>query len=178
MEGRPAGVAMLAKAKGCREVVMEASEFEDFVADHFGDTHTLSVPRKTFLELGGYPLGYRVCEDVHLLVRLCARSCRVGVICDPLGVYVIHDRSATRADRLRAQDHNVQTLLDLKRLSRQFPPSIRRGVIRRLAFGRINRGYALAKAGRKLTAFQGAVPTLFEAPTWSSLRALLSMLRG
>ena len=99
MESHPAGRAMLAKANGRSAVVMNADEFEEFCADHFGDTHTLSVPRQTFLELGGYPLGYKVCEDVHFLIRLCARSRRAGVVCQPMGAYLIHDRSATRADR-------------------------------------------------------------------------------
>jgi hypothetical protein len=106
---------------GPRTVIMTADELEPFVADHFGDTHTLSVPRATFLDLGGYPTGYRVCEDVFFLVKLCAASRRVGVVCAPMAAYVIHDASATRKDPLRAQFDNVRTLIDLDRAAAYFP---------------------------------------------------------
>src|SRR5439155_203270 len=53
MDLTAAGNALLAKAQGRREVVMEASEMAAFIENHFGDTHTLSVPRRTFVELGG-----------------------------------------------------------------------------------------------------------------------------
>ncbi len=48
-----AGRRVLARAQGAERVVLDPGEVESFVADHFGDTHTLSVPRSTFLELGG-----------------------------------------------------------------------------------------------------------------------------
>ena len=72
------GRAMLEKADGAEKVVMEEKEIETFVADHFGDIHTLSVPRKTFHALGGYPPGFKVCEDVHFLTRLCAVESQGG----------------------------------------------------------------------------------------------------
>lgn len=178
MPGHASGRAMLAKAAGSSEVIMESGELEEFVADHFGDTHTLSVPRRTFLELGGYPPGFRVCEDVHFLIRLCARSRRVGVVCEPLGVYLIHDHSATRADRLTSQYENVRTLNDLKRIASGFPDAIRRGCYRRIGQGRTNHAYALAKAGRKGAAFRAVLPSLVESPGWGSVRVLLSVLRG
>ena len=98
-----------------------ADDIEAFVADHFGDTHTLSLPRAVFVELGGYPAGFSVCEDVHLLVRLVARSRRIGVVCAMLGVYVIHGGSATRRDPVAAQRENVRTLLDLDAVREPFP---------------------------------------------------------
>ncbi len=59
MAQHDAGRMMLAKAAGSARVVMDqAHEILAYVADHFGDTHTLSVPRSIFLDLGGYPLGY------------------------------------------------------------------------------------------------------------------------
>ncbi|MEO6423460.1 MAG: glycosyltransferase family A protein, partial [Candidatus Nitrotoga sp.] len=45
MESKASGRAMLTKAADSREVVMQEAEFEAFIADHFGDTHTLSLPR-------------------------------------------------------------------------------------------------------------------------------------
>lgn len=178
MESKTAGQVMLAKANGKREVVMEFTEFADFIADHFGDTHTLSVPRRRFLDLGGYPVGYKVCEDVHFLTRLCASSRRVGVVCEPMGAYAIHDRSATRTNRLQSQFQNVETLVALKPLASGFPREVREGFHRRLAQGRLNKAYALAKAGRRIEAISAVLPLLREAPATKSLRALLSILRG
>ncbi len=159
-------------------VIMIADEFEPFVADHFGDTHTLSVPRATFLELGGYPTGYRVCEDVFFLVKLCAASRRIGVVCAPMAAYVIHDASATRKDPLRAQLDNVRTLVDMDRAADAFPDPVRRGVRSRLGAGRLNLGYALAKAGRRGQALRAVFPSLWENPGLASLKNLLSMVRG
>ena len=178
MVSHPSGREMLAKAGESSEVVMESQEIESFVADHFGDIHTLSVPRKTFLELGGYPLGFKVCEDVHFLTRLCAVSSRVGVICRPMGAYLIHGASATRSDPLKAQEYNVQTLLDLKNLARDFSAPVRRGVLARLRGGRLNLGYALVKSGRRRDAISAVLPSLVESPGWDSLRNVVSILKG
>jgi glycosyltransferase involved in cell wall biosynthesis len=172
------GRVVLDKASDSFEVVMETREFQSFVADHFGDTHTLSVPRETFLRLGGYPTGFRVCEDAHFLTRLCAVSRRVGVVCRPMGVYLIHGASATRADPLQAQKYNVQTLLDLKRLSRGFPKPVRRGTMARLRNGRLNLAYALVRSGRRREAIAAVLPSLVETPGWTALRNLASILKG
>jgi len=174
----PSGREMLVKAGGSNEVVLGTQEIGAFVADHFGDIHTLSVPRETFHKLGGYPLGFKVCEDVHFLTRLCAVSSRVGVVCRPLGAYLIHGASATRADPLQAQEYNVQTLLDLKSLARGFSAPVQRGVMARLRNGRLNLGYALVKSGRRLDAIGAVLPSLIEAPGWASFRNILSIMKG
>jgi glycosyltransferase involved in cell wall biosynthesis len=176
MEQHESGRAMLRKAQGGPETVMEAEEFEAFVADHFGDTHTLSVPRATFLRLGGYPTGYRVCEDVYFLVRLCAASRCVGVVCSPMAAYVIHDSSATRKDPLRAQYDNVRTLEAMRRESGAYPPLVRRGVRARLRQGRLNLGYALVRSGRRGAAARAVLANVLAFP--NGLRDLISMVRG
>ncbi|GMR21653.1 MAG: hypothetical protein BMS9Abin36_2257 [Gammaproteobacteria bacterium] len=178
MAMHPSGRAMLEKADGAVKVVMETKEIEIYVADHFGDIHTLSVPRKTFRALGGFPSGFKVCEDVHFLSRLCAVSHRVGVICRPLGVYLIHGSSATRSDPLKAQEYNVQALLDLKGLASEFPEPVKHGVMTRLRNGRLNLGYALVKAGRRREAIGAVLPSLVETPGWASFRNILSILKG
>ena len=178
MEKHTSGRVLLRKAAEASEVVMTETEFESFVADHFGDTHTLSVPRQTFLKLGGYPVGFRVCEDVFFLTRLCAASRRVGVICSPLAAYLIHDQSATRRDPLRAQTDNVNTLVAMATESRSYPVAIRRGVLERLRHGRLNLGYALVRAGRKTAAVGAVAPTLWENPGVAGLRDIISMVRG
>lgn len=179
MAQHDSGRALLAKAAGQVRVTMDAAdEMAAYVADHFGDTHTLSLPRARFVALGGYPLGFKVCEDVHFLTRLVAQSRRVGVICESLGVYVIHGGSATRRDPVAAQRENVRTLADLKRLSRNFPMPVQRGVDARMRSARYNLGCALAKRGHRLDAVRAVLPSLAETRDWRSLREVLSMLKG
>jgi glycosyltransferase involved in cell wall biosynthesis len=179
MAQHASGRMMLAKASGAARVVVETpAEIAAFVADHFGDTHTLSVPRARFVELGGYPTGYKVCEDVHFLTRLVARSRRIGVVCQSLGVYVIHGGSATRRDPVAAQRENVRTLTDLARLAENFPAPVRQGVAERMASARYNLGCALSKSGQRFAALNAVLPNLTERPDWRSVREALSMLRG
>ncbi len=178
MERNEAGRRLLAEAGGTMRAVMEVGEFEAFVADHFGDTHTLSVPRKTFHELGGYPSGRKVCEDVHFLIRLCARSRRVGVICAPMGVYLIHNRSATRRDPLAAQVSNVETLASLKPEVGGLSAPIRRGFRTRLQRARLNLAYALLRGGQRGAAIRAVLPSIYESPGLGSLRNLGSIVRG
>ncbi len=179
MAQHESGRLLLDKAAGRARVVMDApAEITAFVADHFGDTHTLSVPRARFIELGGYPGGFKVCEDVHFLTRLVAKSRRIGVICQSLGVYVIHGGSATRRNPLAAQQENVRTLTDLVRLADKFPAPVRRGVAARMFSARYNLGCVLSKSGRRVAAVHAVLPLLVAHPGWPSLRAVLSMLRG
>jgi glycosyltransferase involved in cell wall biosynthesis len=179
MAQHESGRMLLAKAAGAARVVMETpTEIAAFVADHFGDTHTLSVPRARFIELGGYPSGFKVCEDVHLLTRLVAKSHRIGVVCQSLGVYVIHGGSATRRNPVAAQRENVRTLTDLVRLAENFPAPVRQGVATRMHRARYNLGCALSKNGQRMAAANAVLPTLFTRPGWQSLRNLLSMLKG
>jgi hypothetical protein len=179
MAQHESGRMMQAKAAGAARVVMETpAEMTAFVADHFGDTHTLSVPRARFIELGGYPTGFKVCEDVHFLTRLVARSRRIGVICQSLGVYVIHGGSATRRNPVAAQRENVRTLSDLVRLAENFPDPVRRGVASRMVSARYNLGCALSKNGQRIDAVRAVLPTLVARPGWKSLRNVLSMLKG
>lgn len=179
MAQHASGRMMLAKAAGTARVVMDApDEITAFVADHFGDTHTLSVPRQTFLDLGGYPAGFKVCEDVHFLTRLVAKSHRIGVICQSLGVYVIHGASATRKNPVAAQQENVRTLVDLESIAGSFPDPVRQGVKHRMQSARYNLGCALNKSGQHIAAVNAVLPSLVASPGWRSLRDVLSMIRG
>ena len=178
MESTEAGKVMLAKANGELEVVMELDEMGPFVEDHFGDTHTLTVPRNTFLQLGGYPIGRAVCEDVNLLIRLCARSRRVGVICEPMGVYLIRPNSATRTDPLRSQQLTLEALLPLKAELGSAPQSIRRGYRGRLRRARLNLAYALLRQRRRLQAMAPVLASFREHPSYATLRDAGSVALG
>lgn len=178
MEVTDAGRAMLTKAEGAREVIMEADELAPFVENHFGDTHTLSVPRRTFLDLGGYPLGRAVCEDVNFLIRLCARCRRVGVICEPMGAYLIRPDSATRADPLRSQRLTVEALLPLKDELRSASPAVRRGYRGTLRRARLNLSYALLRNRKGIQAMGPVLASLMENPGLGTLRDLASVGLG
>lgn len=176
MERHASGRIMLGRAGSGGRAVMESGDFEIFAAEHFGDTHTLSVPRATFLAVGGYPTGFRVCEDVFFLMRLLARSRRVGVVCHPLAAYRIHPASATRRDPLRAQRDNVRALEALFREASTYPGPIRRGIAKRLRQGRLDLGYALVRHGRRWAAARAVLPNVAQGAT--GVRDLVSMLRG
>lgn len=184
MAQHASGRAVLAKSSQAKSthaarVVMDTpAEIAAFVADHFGDTHTLSVPRARFIELGGYPTGFKVCEDVHFLTRLVAKSRRIGVVCQSLGVYAIHGSSATRRDPVAAQRENVRTLSDLMRLAIHFPLPVRQGVAVRMQSARYNLGCALTKSGQHGAAIRAVLPLLTACPSWKSVRHVLSMLKG
>ena len=176
MESMPAGQAMLARAREGR-AVMEGEVLGDFIGAHFGDTHTLTVPRATFLALGGYPTGFAVCEDVNFLIRLCARSRRVGVVCAPTAAYRIHGNSATRSDPLRAQQ---QTLLALKALVpqlKQSRPAIRRGLRDAIGHARLDLAQCLLRMGRRREAVAAALPLLGHGNA-GALRGALWIIKG
>lgn len=179
MARQESGRMLLAKAAGSTRVVMETpAEITAFMADHFGDTHTLSVPRASFFELGGYPTGFKVCEDVHFLTRLVAKSRRIGVVCVSLGVYCIHDASATRKNPIAAQQENVRTLIDLERLARNFSTPVRQGVKQRMQSARYNLACALTRNKQSLAAIHAVLPSLIGNPGWRSLRDVLSFIKG
>lgn len=178
MEKTEAGSMILRRAAGRRDVLMEEGEISLYIENHFGDTHTLSVPRKTFLELGGYPVGRRVCEDVNFLIRLCAQSKRIGVVCEPMAVYFIHSNSVTRSDPLRAQQLTVEALLPLKDILANAPALIKRGWRGRLRRARLNLAYVLLRQGRQGEAIRAVLPSLVTSPGFTTLRDLFSVMRG
>jgi len=178
MSSTVAGRRLLARAGGQNRVIMSQDDLADFVVDHFGDTPTLSLPRQTFLDLGGYPTSFRVCEDVNLLIRLVARSQRIGVICQPLAVYCVHGDSATRSDPVDAQRQTVKALLPLRDELRNAPPALRKGLDRGVYRARRDLATALLRHGTRLNAVRAVLPSFFERPGWNTLRDVLSIASG
>lgn len=176
MQGHESGRCLLERARGGPRVEMGREDFPLFLADHFGDTHTLSVSRAAFFAAGGYPTGFRVCEDVYFLARLLARSRRVGVVCRPLAAYAIHEQSATRRDRVMAQRENVRTLAALAKEAKAWAPDLRRAIALRLAAARRNLGYALVREGQRGAAAHAVLPNLRQG--YAGLRDVVSMLKG
>lgn len=172
------GRRLLEKANGRLEVIMEEEELGLFVEQHFGDTHTLSLPRSTFDELGGYTPGISVCEDVNFLIRLCARSRTVGAVCTPLAVYCVHGNSATRANPLHAQRETLRALLPLVKQLREAPMSVQKGLSGCIRRARMDLAVALLRDGQRVEAVRAVIPLLGERPNFQSLRDVLSVVRG
>lgn len=178
MESTEVGKMLLDKMgdDGC--VTMEGAVIGKFIESHFGDTHTLMMPRSTFLTLGGYPSGVAVCEDVNLLIRLAACSQRIGVYCRPMAAYVIHDKSATRSDPVRAQQQTLQALLPLKYQLIGSADYIKAGLKGTLRIARLDLAYSLLSHGRRWPALRSVLPLLLERPGWQSIRDVLSIMKG
>jgi glycosyltransferase involved in cell wall biosynthesis len=178
LQNHAAGRAISKRFDPAGRAILPDSELEEFVADHFGDTHTLSVTREKFLSVGGYPVGFKVCEDVHLLTRLVASSRRVAVTRELLGVYVVHEASATRRNPVQAQYENVRTLVDLMQRTRDSSSLVRRGVARRLRAARLNLAYALLRTGQRRAALRAVAESFRERPSIATVRDLLSVIKG
>ena len=158
--------------------VMDRGLMQAFITRHFGDTHTLLLRRETFRDLGGYPVAFAVCEDVNLLIKLCARSQRVGVICQPMAAYYIHDSSATRADPVRAQQQTVESLVSLRREMQGMPDFVVDGLLGGIHHARMDLAYALLKQGRRWAAMRAVLPLLSDQLSWHNLRQVMSIIKG
>lgn len=179
MANTPAGRMLLEKAHGELRVEMNRpDEIRAFVAEHFGDMHTFSLRRQTFRDLGGYPVGRTVCEDVSLLVRLVARSRRIGVITRPMAAYYIYATSATRRDPVWSQQETVDAFVLLRNELRTADPYIRSGLDDALATARMDHAVALLRRGRRWDALQTVWPNFIERPGFASARQVFSVLRG
>jgi glycosyltransferase involved in cell wall biosynthesis len=179
MANTAAGRMLLSKAGGALRVQMNRGpEFQAFVAEHFGDTHTLTVRRETFLALGGYPVGRAICEDVSLLIRLLARSRRVGVITQPMAAYYLYPGSATRRDPVRAQQETVAALALLREELATPDHTIRRGLDDAIAKARFDHAVALLRGGRRFAALRAIWPNFTERPSLARARQLLGVGRG
>lgn len=178
MDSTPLGRILLRHADGSRRAAMGEDRFGEFVARHFGDTHTLSVPRAAFEALGGYSTRFAVCEDVHFLIRLCARSRRAGVVCEPLAAYVIHEASATRSDPLRAQQQTLEALRHLETELTSVGATLRQGLAEALRLARLDLASVLLRRRRWMAALRAVLPLLAERPGWQSVRDVLSVIRG
>ncbi|WP_158675246.1 glycosyltransferase family A protein [Thiohalobacter thiocyanaticus] len=178
MEGTPVGRRLLERAGGAREAVMEGDDILAFIVHQFSDVRCLSVPKSLLEQVGGFPAGIAVGEDVYCIVKLCARARAIGVVCEPLAVYTVHDTGAIRSDTLRAQTESVVTFKRLHSELRDAGPDVRRalkGLVRRV---RRDWATALLRQGRRREALKAIAPGLVENPGWSALRDLLSVLRG
>ena len=176
--GSAAGRALIERYPGKTELPMGDADYESFIADGFGEIRTLSVPTATFLELGGFPAGVKIGEDLHFVVRLCARSAKGGAVHLPLAIYYIHPNSALRANVLNAQIGFVNTLESLKQEMAGASPAIRRGCNEKVRNARLSLSYTYLREGRKLDAIRSILPSALAQPGLRALRDVLSIAKG
>jgi GT2 family glycosyltransferase len=158
---------------------IEGEDIGRFIADQFSDTRCLTLPRSTFLELGGFPLGLRICEDVAFLLRLCAQARQVGVSCQSLAVYTVHEAGLIRSDRLRAQTETVRALLTLAAEMPSAPPPVFQAWHQLVKRAHRNLALHLTKGGRRGAALRSALEAFRFSPALvGDVRFLLSLLRG
>ncbi len=158
--------------------VIEGTALGRFIADQFSDTRMLTLPRTNFLELGGFPLDLKICEDVVFMLRLCARSTRVGVVCEAGAVYSVHDAGLIRSDRLRAQTETLRALR-LQALPMRSAPKAIHAAWQHLVKGAyLNLAYYSVKHGQRRAAMAGLLRSFLFKPALADVRHLLSVMRG
>lgn len=159
-------------------VLLASDEIGQLIPSYFGHTLTFSVPKERLLALGGYPESYSIGEDLHLIIRLCAQSGKVGISCNPMGLYCVHDSGLIRSDVIKSQVRAVETLSSLKGELRNSPFPIRDGFLMTLLNARFDLATALIKSGRHVKAIISFLPALIECFSWRSAKMLLSIIKG
>ncbi len=172
------GRELLAAHGAHGQATLAAEALGRYIVEQFSDTRMLTLPRATFLALGGFPLDLRICEDVVFLLRLCARSQRAGVSCEPGAVYLVHDAGLIRSDRLRAQTESVRALRGEAARMKSAPPAIRAAWQRMVKDAYLDLAYYLAKRGRRGQAVRSLAQSFAFHPAATDLRRLLSIVRG
>ncbi|MBK6472936.1 MAG: glycosyltransferase family 2 protein [Betaproteobacteria bacterium] len=160
------------------QATIEGAALARYMVEQFSDTRMLTLPRATFVELGGFPLDLRICEDVVFLLRLCARSRRAGVSCEPGAVYLVHDAGLIRSDRLRAQTESVRALRGEAARMHGAPPAIRQAWRQMVKDAYLDLAYYLVKQGRRGEALRSLGRSFAFHPAAADLRQLLSIVRG
>ncbi|HFB65867.1 MAG TPA: glycosyltransferase family 2 protein [Aeromonadales bacterium] len=178
MQSTKCGSQLLQLAGDKSSVIMQGDLIGEFVEQHFGDTHTLTLKRADFFKLGGYPQGVAVCEDVNFLIRLCAVSRYIGVKTLPMAAYFIHSNSATRSDPLRAQQQTLLALQSLKMFIKETNNSLMKGLMKSIRHARLDLAYVLLKNNKKSQALQVVLPMIYEVPGIKSIKYILSVVKG
>ena len=178
MSSSTLGRELLARHGPQGQAAIEGADLGRYIAEQFSDTRMLTVPRSTFVEVGGFPLDLRICEDVVFLLRLCARSRRAGVSCEPGAVYSVHDAGLIRSDRLRAQTESVSALRGQAARMAAAPAAIRSAWRSMVKAAYLDLAYYLAKQGRRGAAVRSLASSFAFHPAAADLRRLVSIVRG
>lgn len=158
--------------------VIEGPDLGRFIAEQFSDTRMLTLPRSTFIELGGFPLDLKICEDVVFLLRLCARSQKAGVTCESGAVYWVHDAGLIRSDRLRAQTETIRALRGQGTALKSAASPVRAAWRKLVKDAYSNLAFYLLKNGRPGAAAVSLARSFLFRPTPADIKHLLSIIRG
>lgn len=178
ISGTEFGKTLLAKWGKDGRAIMDGEDIGRFISDQFSDTRCLTLPKAAFLELGGFPLNLRICEDVTFMLKLCARSQHAGIACQSLAVYTVHDAGLIRSDRLRAQTETVRALLTLSGEMPAAPPPVFRAWRQLVKRAYRNLALYLARSGNRAAALSSAFESFRFRPALGDMRFILSLLRG
>jgi len=162
----------------CREIPLFTADFEELIADGFGEVRTLSLPTERFLRLGGFPEGVRIGEDLHFVIRLCAASSRGGVVNEPLAIYYIYSASAIRKNIWKAQEEFVVTLESLEKELTTAIRCVKRGYVEKLRRARLDLAYSYLRENRKLDAIKSILHGIRFGSGLMAVRDILSIIRG
>lgn len=173
-----AGRELLNRYPGVQRIPIADNDFESLIGDGFMEIRTISMPRRTFLEIGGFPVGHKVGEDLHLFVRLMACSRKGGVVPRSLAIYHIYPTSVLRKDPVQAAENFVASVDVLEAELHDAPAAVRRGYLAKRHAVHLMLAYAYLRAGRKTAAMCAITRAFLRLPTTSTFRDVLSILRG
>lgn len=173
-----AGKRLLARHPQATRITLQESDFEDLIGDGFMEIRTISFPREKFVRLGGFPLGHKVGEDLHLFIRLVADSKKVGVVPQIVATYHIYPTSALRKDPVGAAESFIASVESLAPLVRKASAPVRAGYNAKRHAVRMQVAYAYLRAGRRTDAVRAVFGSLFDYPRLRTVRDILSVARG
>jgi len=176
--GCKAGRKLLLRAGSAERIALSEDDFEDLIGDGFMEVRTLSFPRTKFMRLGGFPLGHKIGEDLHLFIRLIADSKKGGVVTRSLATYYIYPTSALRKAPIVAAELFVTSLDSLAGQLRTASAPVRRGYHAKRHAVRMQLAHAYLHAGRYRDAVLAIVVSLGVSPSLRTLRDVLSIARG
>lgn len=177
IEASTFGRGLVERHPGGKRIALGPEDFEGMVADGFAEIRTLSVPRATFIALGGFPVGRKIGEDLYFFIRLFGASRRAGVVTLPVAVYYIYPNSAMRKDVVGAQLAFTETLLALRAEIGVYPHLLR-GLNEKIRRVRLGLAYAYLRVGQRRQAVALMLTALREKPSGRGMRDVLSIMRG
>lgn len=112
------------------------------------------------------------------MVRLYADSKNAGIVDIPVAIYYVYPSSALRTDVLGSQQNYVATLEALSTYIPDHDAAMRQGYIEKLRRARLQLAYALLRKNRKIDAIKSVWQNLLAAPSATTCRDLLAVVRG
>lgn len=178
MKSSKSGRSLMQRHPENDEIPISQLDFEDLISDGFGEIRTLSVPRQTFIKLGGFPTDHKIGEDLHFFIRLYAASLRGGVVPKVLAIYYIYPNSTLRKDPVKTMQLFYQAVSSLQAVASNASIPVKIGFTEKRRQTRLSLAYAYLRANRKSDAIRIMIPPLFNQPGFKSSKDFLSICRG